>query len=99
MGRFLAQLRKGNTMIDTAHLDNRPIIFKLHSVSKAMSGTVVKVEKDHGFWIMGGDLLQMLSSFGSAGMLEKPALFVPFESLEWLLAASESSADHRESYG
>ncbi len=77
-------------MIDIAHLENREIVFKLPGMAKAVSGKVVKVDKEHkGLWIMGGDLVKALSEFGFPKGLQKPALFVPLNSLEWLMADSE----------
>ena len=78
-------------MIDLGHLENKPVVFKLPGMTKAITGKVVKVEKERGLWIMDGGLANSLSQFGFPAVLEKPALFVPFSSLEWLMAASESS--------
>jgi hypothetical protein len=83
-------------MIDIGHLEKKTIILKLPSMSKAISGTVVKVEKDYGLWIMDGELSRSLSEFGFPAVLEKPALFVPLTSIEWLMVASESDVVHQE---
>jgi len=86
--------RKAKTiMIDLGHLENRRIIIKLPNMRAAMAGTVVKIEKERGLWIMDNALERSLQEFGFPAVLEKPALFVPFSSLEWLVAASESAED------
>jgi hypothetical protein len=76
-------------MINLSHLAEKEVVFKIPAVNKAMSGKVTRVE-DKGLWIIGREIALALSQSGFPVGLQEPALFVPFHSLEWLMAASES---------
>jgi len=80
-------------MITIRSLETKQVVIKLSSMTTAITGTVTKVEQDHGFWIMDSGLEKSLREFGFPAVLAKPALFVPFSSLDFLVAASESDED------
>jgi hypothetical protein len=77
-------------MIDKAHLRDKSVVFKMSCHATSLTGTIVGVEDD-GLWIVSADVVSALAKqFHLASGIQKPAVFVPICSLDWLMAASES---------
>jgi len=79
-------------MLDTKHLDNRKVLFRLKHHPPMFSGTVSKVE-DHGLWTDASQVVSTTQNDVAWGplvtTLSNPVIFVPFSSLQFLIASQE----------
>jgi hypothetical protein len=70
------------------NLLDKQIHLKLASMPKPLACTVSSIESV-GLWVSGAPILQAVVQAGAGGApIQNPVIFVPFENIEWLLAAS-----------
>jgi hypothetical protein len=79
-------------MLDTKHLENRKISFRLKHNQLMFTGTVSKVENE-GLWIDATNVVSTMQNDIAWGpmvaAIQAPVIFVPFSSLMFLIAAQE----------
>lgn len=79
-------------MLDTKHLENRKILFRLKHHTSMYSGTVSKVEAE-GIWIDASFVVSAMKQDAvwapMVADVKNPVIFVPFSSLQFLIAAQE----------
>ncbi|HEX7893412.1 MAG TPA: hypothetical protein VF447_04415 [Terriglobales bacterium] len=73
--------------VDTKQLRNKVVLFKISGFDRVLSGTVVN-DEELGMWIVSPDSITQLMKIVGGQVPQQPALFVPFASLNWMIASN-----------
>ena len=73
--------------VDTKQLRYKAVLFKISGFDRVLSGTVVN-DEDLGLWIVSSDAIAQLMKIVGGQVPQQPALFVPFASVNWMIASN-----------